>query len=113
MTQDHQTIDKHYLTVCATENRVSGNHLGTNQPGGTMLESLENGKCIPSSNEQILQREDYIKLTERALVKNLPCLESFKDVVVNHIPHMYSKEAKQPTQSVINYNTYSTSSLLA
>jgi cytoskeletal protein RodZ len=29
MTQDHQTIDKHYLTVCATENRVSGNHLGT------------------------------------------------------------------------------------
>lgn len=113
MTQDHQTIDKHYLTVCATENRVSGNHLGTNQPDGTMLESLENGKCIPSSNEQILQREDYIKLTERALVKNLPCLESFKDVVVTHIPHMYSKEAKQPTQSVSNYNTYSTSSLLA
>lgn len=99
MTQDHQTIDKHYLTVCATENRVSGNHLSTNQPYGK-LESLENGKCIPSSKEQILQREDYIKLTERALVKNLSCLESFKDVVVTHIPHMYSKEAKQPTQSV-------------
>ena len=112
MTQDHQTIDKHYLTVCATENRVSGNHLSTNQPNATKLESLENGKCIPSAKEQILQREDYIKLTERALVKNLPCLESFKDVVVNHIPHMYIKEAKQPTQSVSNnYNTYSASHL--
>ena len=25
MTQEHQTEDKHYLTVCATKNRVHGN----------------------------------------------------------------------------------------
>ena len=32
MTEDNQTIDRHYLTVCATENRISGNHLSTKQP---------------------------------------------------------------------------------
>ena len=69
MTEDNQTIDRHYLTVCATENRISGNHLSTKQPDYSNLKSLENGKCIPSSKEQLLQRENYIQLTQRALVK--------------------------------------------
>ena len=37
-------------------------------------------------------------------MKNIPCLESFRDVVETHIPHMYGKENKQPTQSVSSIN---------
>ena len=66
MTEDNQTIDRHYLTVCATENRINGNHLSTKQPDDGNLKSLENGICIPSSKEQLLQRENYIQLTQRA-----------------------------------------------
>ena len=32
MTTDHQNEDVHYLTVSATTNRVSGNHLGRSPP---------------------------------------------------------------------------------
>ena len=32
MTQEHQVKDQHYLTVCATNNRVHGNHLSSSHP---------------------------------------------------------------------------------
>ena len=32
MTEDHQNIDRHYVTVNATANRISGNHLSTDSP---------------------------------------------------------------------------------
>ena len=99
MTQDHQTDDNHHLTVCATTNWVSGNHLSSETPG-TSLNSVENGKFIPSHMEQHSQRNDYIVLTERVLVQNIPCLQIFEDIVVNHIPHAYSKEAREQTDSV-------------
>ena len=44
--------------------------------------------------EQISQRDNYIQLVERVLIQNISVLQSFKDVVVHHIPHMYSKETK-------------------
>jgi hypothetical protein len=99
MTQEHQAVDKHYLTVCATKNRIHGNHLSTVMQAD-QLSTMENGKCIPSRMEQISQRDNYIQLVERVLVQNISCLQSFKDVVVHHIPHMYSKETKEPTDSV-------------
>ena len=89
MTQEHQTQDKHYLTVCATKNRVHD-----------LFNIMENGKCIPTHMEQISQRDNYIQIVERVLSQNIPCLEPFKDVAVNHIPHMYSKETREPTESV-------------
>jgi hypothetical protein len=43
MTEENQNIDRHYLTVNATTNRISGNHLSTdsNVPG---IKQMENGK---------------------------------------------------------------------
>ena len=61
MTQEHQTVDKHYLTVCATTNRVHGNHMSSTQPTD-LLKSMDNGKCIPSHADQITQRDNYITL---------------------------------------------------
>jgi hypothetical protein len=54
MTQEHQTEDKHYLTVCATKNRVHGNYLSHLQQGDP-LNTMENGKYIPTCMEQISQ----------------------------------------------------------
>ena len=47
MTEEHQNVDKHYVTVNATTNRVSGNHLSTATPLNGILK-MENGKCIPN-----------------------------------------------------------------
>ncbi len=48
MTEEHQNVDNHCVTLMAVENRVSGNHLNNQQPEGGVMK-LENGKCIPSS----------------------------------------------------------------
>ena len=37
MTADHQNEDVHYLTVSATTNRVSGNHLSRSPPVNGLL----------------------------------------------------------------------------
>lgn len=106
MTEEHQNIDKHYVTVNATTNRVSGNHLSTTTPFDGIAK-MENGKCIPNSIEQRLQRDNYITLVERILVENIPCLAFGKDVVQKHIPHRYSKEMAKATNSVSIFNILS------
>ena len=99
MTEDHQNIDRHYVTVNATTNRISGNHLSTDSPLRG-VKQMANGKCIPDHLEQKLQRSNYITLAERILVENLQCLKFGQDIVEKHIQHKYSKEASQPTNSV-------------
>ena len=99
MTEDHQNIDRHYVTVNATTNRISGNHLSTDSPV-LGIKQMENGKCIPNHIEQKVQRANYITLVQRILVENIPCLEFGQDVVEKHIHDKYSKEASQPTNSV-------------
>jgi hypothetical protein len=96
MTEEHQNVDKHYVTVNATTNRVSGNHLSTTTPWDGILK-MENGKCIPNYNEQKAQRDNYITLVQRILVENIPGLAFAKDVVQKHIPHKYSKEMAKST----------------
>ena len=71
MTTDHQNEDVHYLTVSATTNRVSGNHLGRSPPVNGLKE-MYNGLCIPNHLEQSVQRENYISLMERTIVRNIP-----------------------------------------
>jgi hypothetical protein len=99
MTEDHQNIDRHYVTVNATINRISGTHLSADKPVHG-LKDMENGKCIPNQLDQVSQRENYITLAQRILVENIPCLEFGKNVVTKHILHKFSKEASQPTNSV-------------
>jgi hypothetical protein len=106
MTEEHQNVDKHYVTVNATTNRVSGNHLSTTPRLDGILK-MENGKCIPNYIEQKAQRDNYITRVQRILVENIRCLAFAKDVVQKHIPHKYSKEMAKSTNSVsICLSTY-------
>lgn len=99
MTEDHQNIDNHYVTVMSTENRVHGNHL-SDKPPETGILGLENGKCLPSVLDNTRQRENYITLTERIISSNIPSLNFLSDVATAHIPHPYSKEMKNVSDTV-------------
>jgi hypothetical protein len=104
MTEEHQNIDKHYVSINATTNRVSSSHLSDKvQTDG--INHMENGNCIPSHTEQKLQRDNYVTLVQRVLVEHIPCLSIFKDIVQKHIPHKYHKETSKPTESVSFKNT--------
>lgn len=73
LTEDHQNKGKHYVSINATVNRVSANHLSDRGPKCS-IDQMENGKCIPNHNEQKAHRENYIALVKRVIVDNVPCL---------------------------------------
>ena len=78
---------------------MSGNHLSDNMPTHDILQ-LENAKIIPSANEHMLQRSNYITLIERILVSSIPCLKFCEDVAINHISHKHSKESELKSNKV-------------
>ena len=43
MTEEHQNVDKHFVTVMATENRVTGNDLSDVKLSGSITD-MDNGK---------------------------------------------------------------------
>ena len=82
MTQSNQNVDIHWVNHNRIINRVSGNHLSDNMPTHDILQ-LESAKIIPSANEHMLQRSNYITLIERILVSSIPCLKFREDVAIN------------------------------
>ena len=101
MTEEHQNVDKHCVTVMTTENRVSGKHLSDVQPVNGVLE-LENGKCLPSCRDNVKQRCNYIALVGRVITANIEYLKFLQDVTTMHIPHCYMKEMSSKSETVSN-----------
>ena len=99
MTEEHQNIDKHFVSVMATENRVSGYNLSDSTPAHS-IKNMDNGKCVPSMNDHIQQRKNYITLVERIIVENIPCMKFLESVVTHHILHRYSKEMSMKSDTV-------------
>lgn len=99
MSENHQNVDKHWVTHVAVENRVHQPNLSNQKPSKEKLLSMENGFCLPNQHEHNLQRENYIALTERVIV-DLPCLEFLKPHVVKHIPHQFTREMAQRSKMV-------------
>ena len=99
MTEENQNIDRHFVTVMSTENRVSANHLSDEVPTNGVLQ-MANGKCLPDARDNAMQRENYIFLVAQIITANIPCLEFLSSVTVQHIPHTYQKEMKGKTDTV-------------
>ena len=55
---------------------------------------------ILSYSDHKKQRQNYCDLVGRIVTDSLPCLSELKDVAVKHIPHQYSKEMKEATDTV-------------
>ena len=82
-----------------TENRVSGNHLSDQTPLGGIMET-ENGKCRPTTTDNVKQRQNYITLVERVITTNIPCLHFLSEICTIHIPHKYTTEMKRKKTNV-------------
>ena len=103
MTEEHQNVDVHWVSHLSVENRVSGNHLSSEKPAIDALVQMENGLCLPNCNERHLQRENYITLTERAVVE-IPCLAFLKPVVCKtHTPPIQKEDGRKVGNGMISY----------
>ena len=99
MNEEHQNMLHHWTSYMSTENRISGNHLTDDVPQGGS-EDMENGLCIPNRQEHRTQRQNYIRLVSRICVEHISYLKPLSCMLPKHIPHVYSEQASQPTETV-------------
>ena len=99
MTSTNQNQSIHWFNLNAVQNRVHGNHLSNDRPIKSVLD-IENVEFLPSSNDN----QDFLHcaaaLCARVVVANLPSLNAFKDVIVNHLPHQFSGVMKKKSKQV-------------
>ena len=70
ITEEHQKIDVHHVTVMSTENRIEAVECSDQKKEDGIMK-LENGKFIPSDDDYRLQRKNFITLVGRILVANI------------------------------------------
>ena len=94
MTSTHHNSSIHWFNLSATLNHVHANHLSNERPIKSVLE-IKNVDFLPSYKDN----QDFLHyaavLCSRVLVSNVPAFRSFKDIVVRHHRHQYSKNAKR------------------
>lgn len=99
MTEENQNKDLHWVNHNAVKNRVSGNHLPNNVPICDIKE-LDNAKLLPNSMDNILQRENYIKLVGRVITQEIPYLNFCEDTFPQHISHAHSEEMAKKSEKI-------------
>lgn len=101
MTMAKQNRDIHWVNHQMFFNRVSGNSLSKQAPQAPLfLQTVSNMTFLPSANDQLKQRSNYIVLISRMLVEYFNAFQPFKDVCIQHIPHKYSKEMSEKSVKV-------------
>jgi hypothetical protein len=99
MTMTSQNRDIHWVNHVMIENRVSGNHLSSEEPKAD-IHDIPNIVFLPSVVDERQQRLNYVVLVSRILSDYFDAFAEFKDVCVKHIPHKYSKEMSEKSDKV-------------
>lgn len=68
--------------------------------GQRSIADLELSELLPSAESNLSVGSDFVVLVSRIVVKLLPAFRMFRDVVVHHIPHKYSKEMAEKSEVV-------------
>lgn len=96
---DRQNKSIHWFAMNAVQNRVKGEDLDNTQPKKAILD-VENAEFLPSKEDNSDLLHDFVPLVARVLADKVPALKGFKQAVVRHIPHEFSKEMKQKSAQV-------------
>ncbi|XP_078659351.1 uncharacterized protein LOC144904352 [Branchiostoma floridae x Branchiostoma belcheri] len=100
----HQTATQHntlhnWTNHMAVQNKVNPHHLpdsGATKP----LPDLDLDEVLPTLHTQACSRAETIVLCSRTITRYCKAFHPFKDVVVRHIPHKYSKEMAEKSVEV-------------
>lgn len=95
----HSNKSIHWIHHIAVQDRVPIYHLANDKPIGNLLD-YDLNLSLPSQNEQMQMRREFIVFTSRILSSYLSVFKPFSNVVVRHIPHQYSAEMAQHSTDV-------------
>ena len=98
-TMEKRDTDRHWFHLCAIKDRVTGLHLSTT-PSTTNVLHLPLSTWLPTVDDCLHLRKEFIILVGRVLVKHLPKLSFLESCLPAHIPHEYSHTMTRKSQTV-------------
>ena len=98
-SQKHKNRSIHWMHQFAVLDRVQDPSLDSRN-SQKQVGDIQLAEILPDSNVQSRLVKSWAVIVSRVITKYLPPFQSFKDVVVRHIPHKYSKEMSQKSISV-------------
>ena len=99
---DHHTKSLQYFHSYAVLDRIDFSHY-SDEPTtmDASLYSVESFLPTPDDLKQMFT--NFTVLVSRILVEYLPCFQGFSKAVINHIPHLYTKQMSAKSK-VVNIN---------
>jgi len=98
-SQQHKNRSIHWTHQFAVLDRVQDPSLD-NYSSQKAVGEIQLADLLPDKNVQANLVRNWTVLVSRAITKYLPPFQSFQDVVVRHIPHAYSVEMSEKSESV-------------
>ena len=111
-TVDYTNQSLHWTQQYAVKNRIVEPKLSQITPKKAIRE-IELCELLPVATVQKRLIYHWAILVSRVICKYLKVFQAFRDVVIYHIPHKYSKKMSEKSESVSNFcNIVHKSSLL-
>ena len=92
----------HWTQQYAVTNRVVEPHL-SEVTQRKPIADIEMSELLPGADVQDLIVTHWAVLTSRVITKYLKAFKPFRDVIIYHIRHKYSKEMTEKSESVRSY----------
>ena len=99
MASDNQNRSVHWFGLNAVQDRVYLEAPSSRSQIRPILD-VDNSEFLPSDEDNNRLLHDFIPLAARVIVDKIPTFSPLKNVVVRHIPHMYSQQMKQKSVQV-------------
>ncbi|XP_020611971.1 uncharacterized protein LOC110050397 [Orbicella faveolata] len=97
-SQQHKNRSIHWTHQFAVLDRVQDPNLDS-QRSQKKVGDIQLAEILPDRIVQTRLVRNWAVIVSRVITKYLPPFQSFQDVVVRHIPHKYSKEMSQQSDS--------------
>eukprot|EP00795_Rhopilema_esculentum_P016095 gene16095-7448_t len=99
MTSENQNKSIHWFNLLGLPLRVTGVNLDNTHQQRSIV-SMRNEEFIPDKSLHNKLLLDLISLVSRVIVDNIKAFSPFKNLVLRHIPHKYSKEMSMKSYEV-------------
>ena len=99
MRVDRQVQSLHYFHTYAARSRCESTHLEDSKPIGE-ISKLPLSAFLPTADECMAIRNNYVILVSRIIVDHLPAFSAFKQSVPQHVPHKYSDAMSRKSEMV-------------
>jgi len=98
-SQQHKNRSIHWTHQFAVLDRVQDPELDT-ETSQKPVEDIQLAEILPDRNVQSHLVRNWAVLVSRVITKYLASFKCYQDVVVRHIPHKYTKEMCEKSNSV-------------